>query len=272
METPTPASSGNLGAARNRELRHRYLELVAQREDATIDRTAVERQLARVGNEIAALNRGLVVSVARKYRPFGSSDFDDYVAAGLLGLWEAFCSWNPERGELSTWSYRHIEGKVRRMVAAAEFDGSYHDWCDRPAVLRAEAELAAVLGREPSPAEIATRAQVPLSVVAAAHRERPVSLEAPIGDNSTTVGDLIVSDLIDTAAPAGFDDAVIDAIAARLADVPADHVAALVRCKGLDGTALDGGPLMSLRAASRLLGVNKESLRKRVNKAAEHLH
>lgn len=259
----------NSRAARNRELHGAYHELLGQL--ATGADALVESRLETVKAEVVETNRGLVVSIARKYRPFQSPDFDDYLAAGMLGLWEAFTTWDPTKAELSTWAYRHIEGLVRRSVAANEFDGTYHDWSNRPVVLRTQAELRISLGREPSPEEIAKAAGVGIDVVVAVHRPRPVALDAPVGDNDRTVGDVIADDYAYHENAFALDEDVLDTLATKLTSVPADQIAALVRCKGIDGTALDGAPVMSTRAAARLLGFNKENVRERINKALAKL-
>jgi RNA polymerase primary sigma factor len=194
------ANTGERRHGENVALKSEHDELVArlnEAREAGLDRAAarLERKLARVKDDFAKSNWGLAVSFAREFFPHGDANHansDDYVAAALMGLWEAFGRWDPEKGSFSHWSRMFIEGATKRAVQALEApEGSYGDFTARPKVRAAKARLETELGRLPTDAEIAAVCGETPELVNRALAARPVSLDTPVGEDEGTLGDLV---------------------------------------------------------------------------------
>lgn len=64
-------------------------------------------------------NMGLVISIAKQFKPKSKSEFDDYVQAGLIGCLRAIRKFDAEKASLSTWAYKHIKWEIIRQIEAA---------------------------------------------------------------------------------------------------------------------------------------------------------
>lgn len=64
-------------------------------------------------------NMGLVISIAKQFKPKSKSEFDDYVQAGSIGLLKAIRKFDAEKASLSTWAYKHIKWEIIRQIEAA---------------------------------------------------------------------------------------------------------------------------------------------------------
>tara|TARA_R110002020_G_scaffold229704_1_gene440504 strand:- start:27959 stop:28471 length:513 start_codon:yes stop_codon:yes gene_type:complete len=61
-------------------------------------------------------NMGLVVSLARSFKPKNTLELDDYVQSGRIGLWKAIQKHNPKRGALSTIAWYYIRWEIIRNM------------------------------------------------------------------------------------------------------------------------------------------------------------
>jgi RNA polymerase sigma-B factor len=136
-------------------------------------------------------------SMAARYRNRGI-DLDDLEQVALLGLTKAAHRFDPEAGhEFLSFAVPTIRGELRRHFRD-------RGWTVRPPrrvqelqarTSRAEDELAAQLGRSPRPSELAKHLDVPLSdIVESLGAEgcfTPTSLDAPVGQGSSSLGDLL---------------------------------------------------------------------------------
>lgn len=181
---------------RNPLLRRRYSHLQQQLQQAETDddQRSVRRirhQMDRIGSEFYELNKGLAVSRAQRFRSRDNST-QDYTSEAALGLWEAFLRWDPDRGvTFATFSRNYISGRVQRSVHRGEYQHlTQADWSFRSTVRRVQHDLLVRLERSPTSAEIAaelgaTEARVDRVLAAGA-----ASLDAQVGDSTTTLGDL----------------------------------------------------------------------------------
>jgi RNA polymerase primary sigma factor len=150
----------------------------------------------RARAELVEANLRLVVSIAKRYANRGPM-FVDLVQEGNIGLMRAAEKFEYQRGyKFSTYATWWVRQAVTRAFA------------DQSQTIRAPAHIVELVGRvvrtsrsfvqeygrEPTPAEIAAKLQVPADHVTAALRStrQPISLETPIGgDESHRVSDTL---------------------------------------------------------------------------------
>jgi RNA polymerase sigma-B factor len=99
----------------------------------------------------------LVESFARRYSR-SSDDYDDLYQVGCIGLIQAIDRYRPDRGdELAAYAVPNIVGEIRRYLrdrgGSVRLPRRVLDL--RGAAARTQSELAARLGRAPTPAEVA---------------------------------------------------------------------------------------------------------------------
>jgi DNA-directed RNA polymerase sigma subunit (sigma70/sigma32) len=224
---------------RNVRLRTSYLQVQADLDAAheSGDEDVIrqlESRLDLAGAEFIAANRGLAISVASQFRTVNHRE--DYEAAGLAGLWEAFLKWDPCQGTtFGGFSRRYISGKVQREVRQAEHNVlSYGDFTSRKAVLDAGLVLQRTLGRAPSLDELAEYCKLPKQTVERTLKSRTISLDAPLGgtERGATVGDMIADEPVSPLSD--LDGELLDEVLAELSDEELFIVAARAGLLGRD--------------------------------------
>jgi len=227
------------------------------------DEAMLARRIARgdvkAKRRMVESNLGLVHAVARTFHAAGVP-LDDLVQEGTIGLTRAAELFNPDRGvnfsTYAAWLIRRsirdaiADSKVIRIPAKANRQLA--------AVRRAEATLKRLGPGRASDAEIAQLTELSIGTVRSlrAAAQVTVSLDEPVGEDTTPLGDLIA----DRAGVDPADTAIAheqrDRVWAMLRLLPKRHRDVLVRRYGLIG-----GRAQSHAEIGRALGVGEERSR-----------
>jgi RNA polymerase primary sigma factor len=156
---------------------------------------AVERGDVRARRKLIESNLRLVVSIARRYSNRGLS-FLDLIQEGNLGLMKAVERYDWRLGHrFSTYATWWIRQSVTRALAdqgrTIRVPAQVVDTINR--MSRVERQLAQKLGRAPTIDELAQVMDLKPEKVERLKRvsQEPVSLAAPVGDDSTELGEMI---------------------------------------------------------------------------------
>ncbi|HEY0643923.1 MAG TPA: SigB/SigF/SigG family RNA polymerase sigma factor [Nocardioides sp.] len=167
-------------------------------------------------DQLIETNAGVARSMAGRYRNRGI-DLDDLEQVALLGLTKAAQRFDPAAGhDFLSYAVPTIRGELRRHFRDA-------GWMVRPPrrvqdlqarIARAQDELEPKLGRSPRPSEVASHLGVELDDVVEALAAdgcfTPTSLDGPVGDGASSLGDLL-----------GDEDRAIESAEARVVLAPA---------------------------------------------------
>ena len=213
-------------------------------------------------------NLRLVVSIAKRYwRPRAPQELPllDLIQEGVLGLMHAVERYDWRLGHrFSTYASWWIRHAVRRAIAnKARVIRIPVSVAERERkVARAEQALAAGLGRQPTDAEVARAAKLPLAKVREAHEaaRTVVSLEAPVGrEAQATLGELVPAEAPELAEELHLSlraDALHAALERAVRVLP-EREREVVRLR----YGIDGGEPMTLEEIGRRFGLTRERIR-----------
>jgi RNA polymerase sigma-B factor len=189
---PVPGARRTVRPLEGKERARHTDTIVSDLRDARRD--AEQRELTR---QLIETNASVARSMAARYRNRGV-DLDDLEQVALLGLTKAAQRFDPDAGhDFLSFAVPTIRGELRRYFRD-------QGWMVRPPrrvqdlqarMAAAQDELEPRLGRSPRPSEIAEHLGVDLSDViealAADGCFTPTSLDATVGDGTSSLGDLL---------------------------------------------------------------------------------
>lgn len=188
------ATADTAGLLDGGPIRHR---LLSPEEEIELARRVAAGDVA-ARNEMVSCNLRLVAAIARRYQGRGLALLD-LVQEGILGLIGAVERFDWRRGfRLSTYATWAIHNAIRHAVdTQGRAIRIPADVTRKERELRqVEEELRQRLGRAPTDAEIAEEAGLSPRMLQALHSSRRtvVSLDDPVGDDDTTLVDLVAAE------------------------------------------------------------------------------
>jgi RNA polymerase primary sigma factor len=214
-------------------------------------------------------NLRLVIKFARRYQGHGL-DLGDLVQEAMLGLIRAAEKFDWRRGyKFSTYAVLWIKQSIQRGLdnSGRAVRIPAHVAQRERTVNRVTAELAARMDRDPTDEEVAKETKLPLDEVMAIRDLTRVtaSLDSPVGEGDTTLGDLHVERTAD------LEDEVLEreqeqTVAAALERLPEQERRIVAARFGTGGRQE-----RSLRDIARELGVTQEQARRLEAQAMKRL-
>ncbi len=254
-QTLAAENTFNLSAFEHVELRHRLL--------------IADSQVRRAKDELIQANLRLVISIAKKHQNLGLS-LADLIQEGNLGLMKAVDKFEYRRGhKFSTYATWWIRQAITRAIAdqARMIRVPVHVIEVIQSLKKAERKIVQATSLEPTAKVLAEHTHHSLQKVRSVLAlQDPLSMETPLGEGETTLGDLIP----DHTAPSPLElracDELAQTLQKALATLPARQAAVLKKRFGLET-----GDEETLEAIGHHMGLSRERVRQIENQAMARL-
>jgi RNA polymerase primary sigma factor len=160
-----------------------------------VELSEIDKSLRIVRDRLVQANLRLVITIAKKYMNRGLS-FLDLIQEGNMGLMKAAEKYDYRKGyKFSTYSTWWIRQAITRAIAdcARTIRVPVHVLETTNKIGKAATSLFQELGREPNLEEISLKAGLPVEKVRKIMKatNATVSIETPIGDDESKLGDFI---------------------------------------------------------------------------------
>ena len=155
-----------------------------------------EKEVKQARDDFVRANLRLVINIAKRYVNWGLS-LPDLIQEGNIGLMKAVDRFDYRKGSrfatyASWWSMQGITRAIREQARTIRVPINILE--KEMKIVRTFHSLVNQLGRKPTPSEVADASNIPLKKanrVLHIPMGQPISLETPVGDWGTQLGDFI---------------------------------------------------------------------------------